>query len=46
MLSDKTDASHRPRPKFHWFVPIDADGKHIGTVITSLDGKIEEKSQV
>ena len=31
MLSDRIDSSQRPRPKFDWFIPIDGDGKHIGT---------------
>ena len=22
----------RPKPKFDWFIPIDGDGEHIGTI--------------
>ena len=25
-------STHRPEPKFDWFVPIDGDGEHIGTL--------------
>ena len=27
-----TSESKRPDPKFSWFIPIDGDGAHIGTV--------------
>lgn len=27
-----TSSSQRPEPKFSWFVPIDGDGEHIGTL--------------
>lgn len=26
-----SDGERRPAPSFHWFVPIDGDGEHIGT---------------
>ncbi|MBT5318763.1 MAG: LLM class flavin-dependent oxidoreductase, partial [Chloroflexi bacterium] len=36
----------RPEPKFDWFVPIDGDGEHIGTVRAERPPTFEYLKQV
>ena len=39
-------STNRPTPKFDWFVPIDGDGKHIGTVTAERPPNFEYLRQV